>query len=88
MINLIHTSEKIKRRNHSLAVMMDRLLERVSLDRSRLVREKVRCILGDTADDESKIRKVSEQLSVQKKERRKINKKQIDGYHKALVYMQ
>ena len=88
MINLVHTSEKIKRRNHSLALMMDRMLERVSLDRCRLIREKIRCILGQSADDEAHIRKVSEQLAIKKNERRKVNKIQIEGYHKALAYMQ
>jgi len=50
MINLIHTSEKIKRRNHSFAVKMDRMLDRVRLDRNLLIKEKIECILGKQSD--------------------------------------
>lgn len=38
---LIHTSEKIKRRNHSFTIKMDRLFDRVYLDRNLLIKEKI-----------------------------------------------
>ena len=48
---LIHTSEKIKRRNYSFTIKMDRLFDRVYLDRNLLIKEKIQCILGNNSGE-------------------------------------
>jgi hypothetical protein len=48
--NLIHTSEKIKRHNYALDIKMERMLDRVKLDRNLLIKEKINCILGFNKD--------------------------------------
>lgn len=63
IVKLLHTSEKIKRRNGTLALKMDRMLDRVTLDRNFIIKEKIQCILGPThknAKDDASIKKLSE----------------------------
>lgn len=56
VINMIHTSEKIKRRNYVLQQRMDRLLQRIALDRQLLIKDKIDCILGKA--DKPNLRKI------------------------------
>lgn len=46
VVKLLHTTEKIKKRGHAFAVKMDRMFDRVCLDRTLLIKEKIECILG------------------------------------------
>ena len=52
MVKLLHTTEKIKHRNKAFAVKMDRMFDRVCLDRNLLIKEKIKCILGDDSATE------------------------------------
>lgn len=45
---IIHTSEKIKARSVATATKLDRMLDRVDLDRSLLINEKIKSIWNDS----------------------------------------
>jgi len=47
LFSIIHLSEKIKRRGQSLQKNINSLLDRVSLDRGLLIKEKMKCIWND-----------------------------------------
>jgi hypothetical protein len=67
---MIHTSEKIRRRNYVLSQRMDRLLQRIALDRQLLIKDKIDSILGKA--DGPNLRKI---VRRNKLTRSKLNRK-------------
>ena len=51
LFSIIHLSEKIKKRGQSLQKNVNKLLDRVSLDRTLLIKEKMKCIWNDEYAD-------------------------------------
>jgi hypothetical protein len=47
LIKLIHTSERIKYNEIKQKLTVDRLLDRVELDRNLIIKEKMKCIWGE-----------------------------------------
>jgi hypothetical protein len=67
---MIHTSEKIRRRNYVLSQRMDRLLQRIALDRQLFIKDKIDSILGKA--DGPNLRKI---VRRNKLTRSKLNRK-------------
>jgi hypothetical protein len=74
---------------------MDRIFDRVCLDRTLLIKEKIECILGDNQDTQGlsdaleaeQTKSLSHQIEANKIERMKTNMVQKDGYQKILQYV-
>jgi hypothetical protein len=86
LAKLLHTSEKMKRRNLANQLKQDRMLERVTLDRSLLIREKIKCLNSDS-EPRQREQPLSKLLKMNKMERQRHNRMQKIGYAKALHWM-